>query len=66
MQTFNELRDREEDRISFQFKAAIGIMGGLIAVAIFFCYNQFLIPISTNGPSAKMRWGRLFFKSELS
>ncbi len=34
MQTFNELRDREEDRISLQFKIAIGILGALFVVAL--------------------------------
>ena len=34
MQTFNELREREEDRISLQFKIAMGIIGALFAVAL--------------------------------
>ena len=34
MQTFNELRDRAQDRISLQFKAAMGIIGVLFVVTL--------------------------------
>ncbi len=34
MQTFNELRDREEDRISLQFKVAMGIIGVIFVVTL--------------------------------
>jgi hypothetical protein len=36
MQTFNELRDRGEDRISLQFKIAMGIIGALAAIAVIY------------------------------
>ena len=31
---FNDLRDREEDRISLQFKVAMGIIGVIFAVTL--------------------------------
>lgn len=34
MQSFNDLRDREEDRISLQFKVAMGIIGALAVIAV--------------------------------
>ena len=41
MQTFNELRDREEDRISLQFKVAMGIIGVIFAITLVYSVLSF-------------------------
>ena len=41
MQTFNELRDREEDRISLQFKVAMGIIGVIFVITLVYSVLSF-------------------------